>query len=599
MKSSTNDVTPRTLRVVELGLAGRGTLHMVRPMITALSNRLPRSHMLRGLGFTLLLAALGLAPPTAEGAAPEVQTDAGIVRGETDDGVAVFRGIPYAAPPVGRQRWQPPRPVEPWPDVRDATDYGPICRQRASSRKMIGDILELNGVGWFRRTVARIFLALTPRPKESEDCLYLNVRTTNVDGDTPQPVMVWIHGGGHQMGSGSFPMYNTNALPKRGVVLVTLNYRLGIFGFLAHPELSAKSRSGASGNYGLLDQMAALRWVRKNIASFGGDPDKVTIFGESAGGHAVGQLMASRLARGLFHRAIAQSGSGAQQYLRLREDVPGHPSAESVGLRVADGRDITEMRALDADDLVEIWREDDGRTRAFHPCVDGAVLARSVAETFARGEQAPVPLLIGSNSDEGRMFYRNVRPWRTPLAEIQKTISSVKDYEELVQQAFGDDADAILRHYPAASDDDLRDAVMRLYGESYFVANGVHLARSMSKVGRPAYLYYFARPTPNTPYGALHTADLDFIFDGARVFPKVEGDEELKALMADYWVSFAKGRDPNGAERPAWPRFDKKHPQWMVLDREVHPEPLPNPDIFEIFDRRRFRLMTGWMEDGE
>ncbi len=543
----------------------------------------------------VVVALVGLTAPSARAADPDVETTAGIVRGDTDDGVAVFRGIPYAAPPIGRQRWAPPRSVEAWPGVRDATRYGAICMQRFPQGDTLDDILELNGVGWFKRLLTRSYLALRSRPKQSEDCLFLNVRTTNLGGETPQPVMVWIHGGGHQMGSGSFPLYNTNALPKRGVVLVTINYRLGIFGFFAHPELARETKHDGSGNYGLLDQMAALRWVRKNIAAFGGDPDNVTIFGESAGGHSVGQLMASPLANGLFHRAIAQSGSGAQHFLRLLDDGPGLPSAESVGLRVAAGRNIETMRTLDAAELVELWRVDDGRDKAFHPCVDGAILWRSVAETFALGQQNRVPLLVGSNSDEGRMFYRGDGPWRSPVGEAPQPIASVADYEERVRAAFGDDADRILEHYSAQSADQIREAAMRLYGESYFVANGVYLAAANAKARRPAFLYYFKRPTPNTDYGALHTAELDFIFNGARVFPAVDGDAELKEQMAETWVSFAKNGDPNGPGRPQWPRFDPSRPQWMVLDRESRMEPVPNPDIFEIFDRRRLRLM----ESGE
>ncbi len=543
----------------------------------------------RGRFSLLCLVLIFVAPTGAVAKTIEVRASSGAFRGEIDDGFAVFRGIPYAQPPVGELRWRPPVRVGKHAGVLDATEFRSVCIQRREGGPSPGGFLKLNGVSWWRRYLIQAVLAVVGQSSESEDCLFLNVRAPEVAAE-PLPVMVWLHGGGHQMGSGSFPAYNTNVLPKRGSVVVTINYRLGIFGFLAHPELSRESTHDVSGNYGMLDQVAALEWVRDNISAFGGDPNNVTIFGESAGAHSVGQLLASPLAAGLFHRAIAQSGSGAHQNLHLRKNAPGFASAESTGVEVADGRDLASLRAMNSSEISVLWRVDDGRTKAFHPCVDGWVLPKSVSETFARGEQLAVPLLVGSNSDEGQMFFGAKSPWRSPLPEVPGPITSVADYRERVTDAFGADAETILSYYAAGSDSEIRDAAQRLFGDSYFVGNGVFLAAAMRKVGQPAFLYYFSRPTPNTDYGALHAGEIDFVFDGARIFPEVDGDVELKSLVADYWVNFARSGDPNGPGRPQWSAYDSANPHWMVLDHEAGLAPIPNRELFEAFDRRRSRL---------
>ena len=287
-----------------------------------------------------------------------------------------------------------------------------ICPQANDNENdFFGRMVDGQGMGWFRRTLFKLAVGVVSKEPESEDCLYLNVRTANLDGAEKQPVMVWIHGGGHQTGSGSNEFYQSDALTQRGVVLVTLNYRLGLIGYFAHPALSAESKQGVSGNYGTLDQIAALRWVRDNIAAFGGDPDNVTIFGESAGGESVAHMMTSPLARGLVHRAIIQSASTGGLLIHLDRPVLSFLSAEAAGKTFAekavegDEDRIRGLRAMSVDELYAALRKFPEVDTYTYPTIDGYVLPESVMEAFLDGDQAPVPLLVGSNSDEGSILY--------------------------------------------------------------------------------------------------------------------------------------------------------------------------------------------------
>ncbi|MEM7118501.1 MAG: carboxylesterase family protein, partial [Chloroflexota bacterium] len=251
--------------------------------------------------------------------------------------IAVFKGIPFAAPPVGELRWKPPQPVTPWEGVRQATKFSPMAYQRAAEfEKFVGNLIGGQGWNFLRREGLKMLLKVAPKPKMSEDCLYLNVRTPSLDSNAQLPVMVWIHGGDHQDGSGSEIFYDSNEIAKQGVVVVSINYRLGVMGYFTHPELSAESPLGVSGNYGTLDQFAALEWVQNNIDAFGGDPDNVTIFGESAGGESVAHMLTSPLAQGLFHKAILQSPANAGQMYHLRESFLTRMPAEEVGLGFAE-----------------------------------------------------------------------------------------------------------------------------------------------------------------------------------------------------------------------------------------------------------------------
>jgi para-nitrobenzyl esterase len=547
-------------------------------------------------------AALGLAPALAclhpaGSEAPVVAVTGGRIRGALENGAAVFRGVPFAAPPVGALRWRPPAPVVPWQGVREAAAWGPICPQDPQMGTTIDLILSAHGYGAFRRLLVRSLVGLRPEPPQSEDCLTLNVRTRNLGGAARQPVMVWIHGGAHRNGSGSMSIYNGDSLVLRGVVLVTVNYRLGVLGFLAHPALSAESFHASSGNYGTLDHVAALEWVRDNIASFGGDPGNVTIFGESAGGHSVGQLMASPLARGLFHRAIAESGAGSHQLLQLRRPAPGLPAAEAAGVALAARLGVltapdpaAALRAIGPAQLLEAADAAPEVSRALQPVVDGWVFPRPVAEIFAAGEQAPVPLLIGSNADEGNTF-----PPRSPDPARPGPIESLDAWREAVRAAYGEEAGRVLELYPVASEADLPRAQRALFGDSYFGANARYLAARMQRVGQPAFLYFFNRGPRGRAgaAGAFHGAEIAFVFgEGGSILAESDTDAELSRAMGDYWVQFAKRGDPNLPGRPAWPAYDSRAPQWLELGARIQAAPVARAEAYDIFDRQRARNLA-------
>jgi para-nitrobenzyl esterase len=366
----------------------------------------------RGSALAMILAA---ALGAGEAMADQVRTKDGVLEGTTEPGLRVFRGIPYGAPPLGDLRWREPQPVAPWKDVRKATDFGARCMQ------------------------GPIFDDMVFRDQPSEDCLYLNVWTPARSAGEKLAVMFWIHGGGFQAGSASEPRQDGARLAGKGVVVVSLNYRLGVFGFLAHPELTKESGRGASGNYGLLDQVAALRWVRDNVAAFGGDPGNVTIFGESAGSFAVSALMASPLARGLFQRAIGESGAylGPSTGLELSslaaEEAKGSRWAASIG-----AGSLSALRGKTADEILQPALE---VRPEFNPTVDGYVLPRHPEALYAAGEQAHVPLLAGWNADESRA--------EVVLARTKPTATS---FVAQIHLEFGPAADSVLAAYPAASD---------------------------------------------------------------------------------------------------------------------------------------------------
>lgn len=336
---------------------------------------------------------------------PPVQTQAGKITGlyEEDERVtkpiAVFKGIPYAQPPVGPLRWKPPRPLVPWDGVRKADAFGPAPIQLQADIELFMDaLIEGQGWGWFKRNLVKLLLHFAPEPEQSEDCLYLNIRSPALDPDALLPVMVWIHGGDHQDGSAGDIFYDSNALSQRGVVVVSINYRLGLMGFLAHPRLSRESEHAVSGNYGTLDQIAALRWVQENVRAFGGDPDNVTIFGESAGGESVAHMMTSPLAQGLFHKAIMQSPANGGQMRHLRRPFLAYRAGEDVGQTFADhfvprGEDqLARLRRLPAEELYSLARK--RQFHVFYPLIDGYVLEKSPFEAFLDRGQARVPLLL-------------------------------------------------------------------------------------------------------------------------------------------------------------------------------------------------------------
>ncbi len=503
--------------------------------------------------------------------------------------MAHFRGIPYAAPPVGERRWQAPAPVEPWGGTLDCRKFGPYAYQRAAGFELFFDTL-INGLGLGaarkRALGGAIKLAKT---KQSEDCLQLNVRMpAHADRlDRKLPVMVWIHGGDHTDGSGTEPQYDSDVLAERGAVLVTFNYRLGMFGFMAHPELAAESADGVSGNYGLLDQIAALAWVRDNIAVFGGDPDNVTIFGESAGGEAVLNLMTSPRARGLFHRAIAQSPSDSGRWLHLRRPALGFRAAEDVGVEFADlvvgstEGQLERLRALPAEELTTYYRENSELGRHFYPTVDGVILPTTPMSAFSAQQQASVPLMIGYNSDEATLFADFMHP---AGGEFYRDHGEALNGGPVVQVPADEALEAFASSYPTSGHVDRlmaaypglitldRDAVARHGCDHMFGVHVDHAARQHAAGGHPVYRYYFTATPPSKKQtaGAFHAAEIFYVFDTAFPLVPVADDAHLTARdMGDRWFAFAATGVPDSPGREAWPAYDPGTPRQMVFGRPV------------------------------
>jgi para-nitrobenzyl esterase len=448
-----------------------------------------------------------------------IVTTGGPVRGVGAE-VSSFKGIPYAAPPVGPLRWRPPREPSAWTYIRDATQFGPQCPQTQPTGPM------------------------------NEDCLNLNVWTPARSATDRLPVMVWIHGGGFSLGSGSRPAFDGEALARRGVVLVTLNYRLGALGFLAHPALSRESARGVSGNYGLLDQLAALHWVQNNVAQFGGDPSNVTVFGQSGGAYSICIFMVSPMAKGLFRRAILQSlPLMFQPAIQLK-------SAEAEWETKAP--DIAALRMVSAEQILKQVVPRPPLSAGMHlfPVVDGWIVPKDPADPIGTTQQARVPVLIGYTVDEGNFF----------LGTAPKSISG---YQTFVQSKFGAaQLEPILKMYPAKTDADAPEALARLFGDYELITSTVLTARAMARVG-DVHLYQFSRVSPLSRrlwYGATHTADIPYAFDHVAA-PSADFEPQDKVVseaMTGAWVGFAKTGDPNGKELPAWPAY--RAPRYQYLN---------------------------------
>ncbi len=466
-----------------------------------------------------------------------IKTNAGPVVGEVSDGIRVFKGIPYAAPPVGDLRWRAPQAVAPWQSPRQCQNFSSRCPQPdVSDRPWLGKAGPMD-----------------------EDCLYLNVWAPS-DVKKPLPVMVWIHGGGFTIGAGSLDFYEGKAFAKEQVVLVTINYRLGPFGFFGHEALAKESPNHVSGNYGLLDQIAALQWVQRNIQSFGGDPNCVTIFGESAGSVAVTCLMVSPLAKGLFHRAIAQSGTGTSIYQQLNEPhkrskslhATGNVLADKLGIDASDTDALAKLRNVSAQKLLEISNpqliSQGLQGTKFGPVIDGYVLPANPGKMFANGQQHPIPLMIGSNQQDG-ILHASALP-----------IRRVQGYKWILNRLFGKDGPAVFDLFPAKTNDDIKQAKLDLMTVSAFAAPSRRLAAAMQNVATPAYLYEFTRISPAAKrkgLGAVHGAEIVYLFD---TFGHPTGydqtDHQLANQMRTYWINFATTGNPNGSNLPHWPTYD-------------------------------------------
>lgn len=506
-------------------------------------------------GSCLLVEALTVATWLAQSASAAIDApiriDSGLIEGipALTPGVMVFEGIPYAAPPVGELRWKPPQPVEPWPVPRNVDRYGPACLQYymgPSSTAFFGDY-----------------------EAKSEDCLYLNVWTPARNSNDRLPVLVWIHGGGYMVGSGTERLHHGDNLASKGAVVVTFNYRLGVFGFFALPELTKESGHNASGNYGLMDQIAALQWVQRNIAAFGGDPNRVAIFGESAGGGSVSCMQASPLAKRLFQRAIGESGGafgrfGVGGVRRLADaEQAGEKFAQALG-----ASSLADLRSRPAEQLLRATRGIP--FGVFAPIVDGYVLPEDVYSIFAQGKQNDVPVLVGSNADEGTNLRMPPPTLNTP--ELQAELG---------------------RLYPPGQEEKIMNDRMLWTMRTW--------AQLESKTGtHKAYEYYFSHHPPFpadakferdvTHFGAFHSAEIIYVFNNlairkSRNWPWQPWDWKLADIMSSYWVNFAARGDPNGSGLPRWPAYNDSDPQVMDFEDTVTVIPLPRTVELSFWDR--------------
>ena len=526
---------------------------------------------------TSVCLLLGLATAMAPAKADPIKTSGGLVSGvAVSDGAArTYKGIPFAKPPVGDLRWRAPQPAEPWTGTLVADKFGPSCMQPDPTP----------GHSLF----TRIFY--TPIKPTSEDCLYLNVWTAASAGEK-RPVMVWIPGGGFRGGSSSVEIYDGAQLAKKGVVLVSINYRLWKFGFLALPELSAESEHHASGNYGLLDQIAALQWVKENIAAFGGDPDNVTIFGQSAGSVAANYLMMSPLAKGLFHRVIGESGgafapavSGSPTLRSLWISwLQSLPDAEAVGSKLMTAlkvSNIAELRQKSAEEILAVPSAT--RFESAIPILDRYVLPATADEIFAAGRQNDVPLLLGSTADEGSNF---------------PVIRTVAGFREDASKTFGPLADAFLGVYAANNNSQAAHMSAAATRDRLLAWPTLQWARAQAQTGHSkVFYYYFAHHPPAPPeerfvenlgkdLGAYHGAELAYVFGNfvPPEWPWTETDRELARTISQYWVNFATNGDPNASGLPQWPAFDPKASSVLYIDKTITPGPIPNQEYIALWD---------------
>ena len=504
--------------------------------------------------FGVMVSALALGVGSAAAAGPVAKVDGGSVEGAgpgAGSAVSVFRGIPFAAPPVGELRWREPQPVVAWSGIRQATEFAPRCMQQP----LFSDMM-------FRS------------PAPSEDCLYLNVWTpAKLDGVSQGkfPVLVYVHGGGFMAGDSSEKRYDGAALAARGIVVVTMNYRLGVFGFFSLPELTAGSPHHASGNYGLLDQAAALAWVKRNIAVFGGDPNHITIGGESAGSIAVSALMASPLSRDQIAGAIGESGAAMQKLTPpalADAERKGAAFAQSIGAPT-----LAALRAMPADQLLAAQGK--ASDMPFYAVIDGYFLAEPPSVTFGTGKAARVPLLLGSNSQEapGSAVFGNNAP-------------TVANYRAGLTRVLGDRANALFALYPAKTDADVMPMATALASDDFLASPTWKWFDLQRQNGAPTYYYYYTHVRPRflldpgsrPAWGAVHSAEIEYALgnlDTNPIYAWTEDDRKVSATMSAYFANFIKTGNPNGAGLPTWPKasLNAGKIRRQVIDLDTHSVP--------------------------
>jgi para-nitrobenzyl esterase len=521
--------------------------------------------LLRAISCTLLVAFFVRAAEP-----PVVRAPAGAVRGSANGDVNVFLGLPYAAPPTGSMRWKPPVSAPGWQGIRDATKFGPACFQpKPRGGSIYAD----------------------PPAAMSEDCLSLSIWTPA--GARNASVMVWIHGGSLTGGASSETMYDGTALAKRGIVVVGINYRLGALGYLALPELSAESPDHVSGNYGLLDQIEALRWVKRNIGAFGGNPNDVTIAGESAGGLSVLYLLASPPARGLFHKAILES-SYMISTPELREKRFGEESAESNGTQMAAKLKVRDLASLRAMDATAITEQAPGTGYLPFATIDGHVLTRQLVEVFDRGEQAHVPVLVGFNSGE----IRSLRFLAPPVP------ASEAAYVSVIRERYASLADAYLKLYPSSN---LAESILAAPRDALYGWTAERVAIKQTAAGQPAFLYFWDHGYPAAEAAGLHAfhaSELPYVFGTADrtppVWPKIDltpAESRFAQAMGDYWASFVRTGTPSATGEPRWHPFGSSKAFMHFADvPRVDADPMPGMYqlLEEVVCRRRAEGTTPW-----
>lgn len=472
---------------------------------------------------------------------PVVQTRAGAVSGIVQNGIRIFKGIPFAEPPVGELRWKAPQPVQLWAGIRKCDTFSASPMQAPPAPFSM----------WSEEFLIR-------REPVSEDCLYLNVWTGSTSARKRLPVLVWIYGGGFVSGGSNVPIYDGEAMARKGIVFVTINYRVGIFGFFAHPELTKESPYHASGNYGILDQIAALKWVQRNIAAFGGDPGNVTIAGQSAGSTSVNALVASPLTKGLFNKAIAESGASF-----LRNNSSNNlQQAEKAGMQTAaalHARSIDALRKLPASELMNAQ---------YHRgvIIDGYVLPQSIADIFKENKANKVMLLTGWNENEG----------------ISGAIKNADDYTKQIQQQYGNNAEMLLKYYPATNDAVASVSQYDLSRDIIFGVQNYTWANTASEQGNKVYVYRFTRKVPGTgeyaKYGAFHTGEVPYAYHNLTFSnrPWTPIDHKLADVMSTYWANFITTGDPNGKGLPGWEPYNVKNKMVMILGDTQQSQILPD-----------------------
>lgn len=493
---------------------------------------------MRIIAISVLLAALAgcVSTPSVRPLDEPAVTDKGLVSG-TGTTVRSFKGIPYAKAPVGDLRWRAPQAADAWSGVRDGSRFGADCMQP-------NEYPELRGSGM------------------SEDCLSVNVWTPARTSGERLPVMVWVYGGGFTYGSGSHPTFDGEALARRGIVVVTLNYRMGLFGFMAHPQLSAESATRSSGNYGLQDQIAALQWVQRNIGAFGGDAGRVTVGGQSAGALCISSLMTSDQAKGLMHQVILQSVGVMRPMDNLKD-------AEKFG--VLAGPDLTQLRRMDAASLVKRLADISPRsfdvtaTRAIGVIVDGNVIKKDDFKAIAQGEFYRIPMIVGSNGNEGGGVARN------------HAVKTTAQFREYLGRNFPGNDEAAARAYRVNADAEVQTALSNLVSDTQYLYGTREMLRVTAASGPSAYRYLFTQQRNGATTAPIHGDELQYPFDNlgavhrGRVRPADDSDAKVARDMADAWVRFVKTGNPNGGNLPAWPRYERNSEPYLEFGKQIRP----------------------------